>query len=97
VNLEVWLGERIEDAPASLRERVIGALGEAARGEREGSPDSATVPASFHPLPVRLRDLAERVVADAHAAPRSRDGALALLAADALLTLAVEVEATSDT
>lgn len=80
---EGWLAERLARAPASLRERVQRALGDAR--ERGGG-------AAFGR---RLRDVGERLMHEA-GQDDSRHAALTLLAADALVTLAVEWTAETD-
>lgn len=95
MNLDPWLAERLAGAPESLRERVVAALGEEGRGKGEADV-GALLPASPSPLPAHLRSVAEQLVAQANSTPPSRDSALTLLAADALITLAVEAEAVSE-
>lgn len=69
-----WIAERLQDAPARLRDAVLAAWDAAGSAE----PGARCARAALH----LLRD-AERLA-------RERAGALDLLAADALLTLACE-------
>jgi len=89
------LAERLGGVPESLRKRLVVALGEEGRG-KGGAEVGPLFPPSPFPLPAHLRSVAERLLADSRSAPPSRDSALTLLAADALVTLAVEAEAASD-
>lgn len=52
-----------------------------------------TLTASRFPLPGQLREVAESLLSAAKSGPPTRDTALTLLAADALMTLACEVVA----
>lgn len=71
-----WLDDRLAGAPPSLRARLVAAGAGAAA-------DAADVAAA-------LRALAETLLAEAKAGPPTRETAMTLLAADALVTLACE-------
>lgn len=58
-----------------------------------GSPGLAASRSSPFAVHTALRDLAERLLPDAKSGPPTRDTALTLLAADALITLACEAAA----
>ena len=62
----------------------------------EESPDPVTFHSSLFTMSAKLRAVAEELVVQSRAASPTRDSALTLLAADALITLAVEAEAVSD-
>jgi hypothetical protein len=75
--------------------RVLDAVrgsGEEGRGNGERAGLTEPLPPSPFPFPHRLRTAATRLLAEARSAPPTRDTALTLLAADALITLAVEAE-----
>ncbi len=76
-----WLENRLEDAPASLRARVLEAMA------------SNPVPPSPLPLLQRLEALAETLMEEGRSGPPTHDTAMTLLAADALITYACEVVA----
>lgn len=86
--LETWLAERLADAPASLRERIL----EAVRGARDAGPGGSREP----PIARQLRELAGRLLAQAKSGAPTHDTALTLLAADALITFAMEATAERD-
>lgn len=81
---ERWLADRLADAPASLREPIDQALA-------GGWPGGTA--ADFAAW---LRAAGDRLLADAQQDGTTRDSALTLLAADALVTLAVEWIAETD-
>jgi hypothetical protein len=81
--LEGWLDQRLARAPASLRQRIEGALS-GAGADLTGSPAG------------RLQAVAERLLQEAKVGPATRDTAMTLLAADALITLACEWTAEFD-
>lgn len=74
-----WVAERLRDAPARLREAVLAAWDAAGNGEPGPAGGAA-----------RCARAALRLLRDADRLARERAGALDLLAADALLTLACE-------
>ncbi len=74
---DAWLAERLARAPEPLRARLHVALRD-------------TLPAARSPLPDQLRAVAESLMNEARHGPPTRDTALTLLAADALVTLACE-------
>lgn len=76
-----WLAERFASAPPSLRECL-----ESAVADRPTDGSLGTV----------LRERAERLLREATAGAADRQTALKLLAADALITLACEHDATFD-
>jgi hypothetical protein len=73
----------------------MAASGEEGSGKGEDAAGTPLSPSPFS-LPAHLRSVAERLLAEARSTPPSRDSALTLLAADALVTLAVEAETASD-
>lgn len=75
-----------------MRERILVAVREAGNGKRDAD-NAPTLPASRFSLPETLRRAGERLLAAARSGPASRDTALTLLAADALMTLACEAMA----
>jgi len=79
-DLASWLEPRLANAPASLRERILGVL------EAGNLPPSPT-PRS--PLPNQLHQLAERLLESVTNAGNDAV-AIDLLAADALITYACE-------
>ena len=79
--LSRWFEEHSGDAPAPLRERVVSYL--------------AAQPATLEPG-ARLRDAARAALAAALSRPGDRAVALDLLAADALVTLALQHRADTD-
>lgn len=83
-----WLEERLEGAPASLRQAISQALGGNAAGAA-GAADAA----GFATL---LRETGERLLESAKRNGADRRGALTLLAADACITLAAEWTAETD-
>jgi len=81
-----WLDSRLLGAPAALRDAVI--------VQRAGvSVQREWAPAEFA---AALRGRAEELLAEAMADAPTRDAALTLLAADALMTLACEWAAEHD-
>ncbi len=64
--------------------------------ERRVKTEESARPFSLHPSPsarsTELRAVAVRLLAEARSAPATRDTALTVLAADTLITLAVEGE-----
>jgi hypothetical protein len=74
---QAWLAERLADAPPSLRAQIEDAL------------SSPLTPHSSL-LADDLRSAAEALLTTAKSGPPTRETALALLAADALVTLACE-------
>lgn len=79
---ERWLEGRLAGVPRSLRARIEQAC-------RTGATQGTD-------LAVRLRAAAERLLAEAAGGPPTRETALTLLAADALVTLACEWVADTD-
>lgn len=80
-----WVAGRLEDAPARLREAALAAWDAAGGGEPESAGGAA-----------RCTRAALHLLRDAERIARERAGALDLLAADALLTLACERIAEAD-
>lgn len=78
--VERWLEPRLADTPKALRQRIL----EAVSGGEKGFT-----------LQDELRRAGERLLSQAIAAPPSRDTAVTLLAADALMTFACEAIAES--
>jgi hypothetical protein len=74
------VARRLAAAPASLRARIQTALGAGAGAGTDGTGD----------LAVRLRAIAERLLAEVKSGPATRETAMTLLAADALITLSCE-------
>jgi hypothetical protein len=74
-----WVARRLAAAPGSLRRRIETALA-AGAGGAEGAGD----------LAARLRVVAERLLVEAKSGPATRETAMTLLAADALITLSCE-------
>jgi len=72
----------------------MAALGEEGSGKREAE-GREPLPPSRVPLSRRLLERAEELLAQVQSGPPSRDSALTILTADALITLAVEAEAAS--
>lgn len=79
----MWLEERLADAPASLRERVLGAVRRHAGAGRSGGGEQSSPRAVF---PNTMRDVADALLEDAKSGPPDHKTALTLLAADALVT-----------
>jgi hypothetical protein len=75
--------------PDSLRTRILQAVRESEAGKRE----TGNVQRDGQTLHDRLRAVADRLLADVQSAPPSRQYAVTLLAADALMTYACEAEA----
>ena len=71
-----WVARRLAAAPELLRRRI-----EAALPEAEGAAED---------LPGRLRAVAQWLLAEAKSGPATRETAMTLLAADALITLSCE-------
>ena len=89
--LEAWLTPRLAKVPRTLRERILSAV-RSESGELGVGPSSeGTTPDS--PLPVLLATHAESLLREAKSGPPTRETALTLLAADALITFAMEAEA----
>lgn len=76
----------MRDVPESLRARIM----EVVAGSGEWG---VRLPTPHPPLPSLLRQLANTLLETAKSAPPSRDTALTLLAADALITWACEAAA----
>jgi hypothetical protein len=76
-NSEAWIEERLRAAPAALRRKIE----EAIEGEGAGTGDDVAA---------RWQAVAERLLAAAKTGPPTRETAVTLLAADALVTLACE-------
>lgn len=90
-DLEDWLTPRLAKAPRTLREKILSAV-------RSGSRESGVFPSEEgstpdSPLPVLLATHAESLLREAKSGPPTRETALTLLAADALITFAMEAEA----
>jgi hypothetical protein len=79
----------LDGVPDSLRTRILEALRESEAVGRE----AGNVPRAGQSLPDRLRAVAGRLLVDVQSAPSSRQHAMTLLAADALMTYACEAEA----
>jgi hypothetical protein len=79
-----------------LRALAMGALSEERRVKSEGSVSQFTFHSSPFTVEAELRAVAEHLLAQSLSARPTREAALTLLAADALITLAVEAEAASD-
>jgi hypothetical protein len=93
--VEGWLEPRLVEVPESLRRRIIAAVRETGNGKREAGAADATLPVS--PLvPETLKRAGENLLARARSGPASRETALTLLAADALMTFACEAMAELD-
>jgi hypothetical protein len=86
-DLESWLTERLAESPRRLRDRILGAV----RGALGAGPTAT--PAPNAQLPATLQYAAESLLEEAKAGPPTRDTAMTLLAADALITFAMEAEA----
>lgn len=80
--LEAWLAARLQGVPESLRSRIQEAIA------AHAAPLQA--PAPGVELASLLADAGARLLERAEAMPPSREAALALLAADALMTYACE-------
>ncbi len=80
--LEAWLAPRLQGVPESLRWRIQEAI----------VAHAAPLPAPARGVEVAsvLADAGSKLLARAEAMPPSREAALALLAADALMTYACE-------
>lgn len=90
IDLESWVRSRLEGAPESLRSRVLAALAQAGlRTESTAPAGSSGEPAVA--LASALKRAGDRLLEEAKAGPPTRETALALLAADALVTLACEL------
>jgi hypothetical protein len=76
-----------------LRALVIDALSEERRVKGEESVSRFTFHSSPFTVEAELRAVAEHLLAESLSARPTREAALTLLAADALITLAVEAEA----
>ena len=88
-----WLENRLEDAPASLRARILESV---TSGTAPRSPlpvQRSPVPAPRSQLSGQLQSLAETLMQEAKSGPPGHDTAMTLLAADALITYACEVVA----
>jgi hypothetical protein len=86
--VESWLRPRLDRVPDSLRERIWRAVNaEGGRGKGEGYEGGSVL------LPERLRRAGELLLAQAQSGPPSRETAITLLAADALMTLACQAMA----
>ncbi len=84
-DVERWLVPRLRGVPDSLRKRILAAVREAGNGKRETSDPSEALGAA-----------ADRLLREALGAAPTRDHAMTLLAADALMTYAMEAEAHRD-
>lgn len=89
--LEDWLRPRLEEAPHSLRERIMAAVAAGSGEWGVGPSDERTTP--YSQLPDILRSLGESLMHAAKSGPPTRETAMTLLAADALITFAMEAEA----
>lgn len=83
-----WVEERLADAPAALRERMLAALRAGGTGHERN--------ANAHAMAEHLRGIGGRLLSEAASGPASVDTALSLLAADGFATLACELLAESD-
>ena len=89
--------ERLAEVPVGLRARVLDAVRQTGvvptgGGEDESGGASSAVPHSASDVSRSLREVAERLLVSTRSEPPTRDTALTLLAADALITLAMEAE-----
>lgn len=87
---------RLDGVPASLKERILSAVREdadAPRAPHDGQRGGGDGPAAHGTLPDQLKAAGDRLLGEARAGSGSRDTALTLLAADALMTLACEAMA----
>ncbi len=82
--LESWLEPRLGGVPESLRRRILAAV------RRYAVSSQSTAHRS------QLTEIAENLLSEAKSAPPSRDTALTLLTADALITYACEALAEGD-
>ncbi len=93
--VERWLEPRLQGVPEALGKRILQALKPGARNvkrEENGQPFHA----SGFTLHDELRRAGERLLAETIAMPPSHGTAVALLAADALMTFACEALAEVD-
>jgi len=74
---------------------VIDALGEEGNVKGEKSASRFTLHSSPFTVEAKLRTVAEHLLAQSRSVPPTREAALTLLAADALITLAVAAECAS--
>ena len=84
-DLMSWLDARLTEVPESLRTRIMDAV----KGGLSGSRTAKQLPES-------LRRIGEALMREAESAPPTRDTAMTLLAADALMTFACEAVAEQD-
>ena len=91
-DVERWLAARMDGVPDALRARLLEAVREAGSVGGDGRARSP-LPVARCSLPEALRRVGDQLLAQIAAAPASRDHALTLLAADALMTYAMEAEA----
>ena len=84
-DLKSWLSPRLERVPESLRARIL----EAVAGVRavQGFDDRGAT------IPDALKSCADVLLEEARVGPPTRDTAITLLAADALITYACEAAA----
>ena len=88
--LSSWLEPRLEDAPATLRDRIIRAVADrTADGRTGGRADGSSLYDQFAAV-------AEELMREAKSAPATRDTAMTLHAADALITFACEAAAETE-
>ena len=84
--MERWLEPRLQEAPESLRSRILEAVGNT-------TPNSPLPDKEEERLASLLQHIAERLLEIAKAGPPTRETAITLLAADALITFACEAAA----
>lgn len=94
-DLQRWLQPRLAGVPDALRDRILHAANDLSREARyaQREHDVQTFPVSRATLHDRLREAGRHLLAQAIAMPPSRDAAVTLLAADALMTFACEAMA----
>jgi hypothetical protein len=80
--------------PESLRDRIVLAVRDVGSGKWEADDAGPASPGS---IPGALRAAADRLLREALAGSHTRDHAMTLLTADALMTYAMEAEADSPT
>jgi len=80
-----WLEPRLTDVPESLRTRILDAVKGGQADRRTGGQ-----------VAEQLRRVGEELMLEAKFAPPTRDSAMTLLAADALITFACEAVAETE-
>ncbi len=84
--MESWLRPRLQQAPESLRSRILEAVGNT-------TPNSTLPDKDEEGLASLLQHIAEGLLEIAKAGAPTRETAVTLLAADALITFSCEAEA----